>query len=353
MLAFRPAVAPPAAGGGPAPGASTPVSGSADTAVATASNPPVMGDQASAMGVAAQTAPGAGAGAGAAVAQAVAPVPAVRPRVQPASEGALAQTSTPLERPSAPPEVTLAAKPEEGRPAAPAMPMQEAPPEYDESDIPTSYDQDDDEQSFRGAPAAKKPEAGAGSAGSPAESLGAAAPGLSRVPQASSAPQPAAAPVPPEDSAPPRVLANPRVGGQRADSPLTLESLQPDDWVVLCAGLGLGGMTESLTVNLSLEGVQGKALRFHYTAQQQALLNEVQRERISKALCDYFAQSLEVEFECAPQQRETPHQFAQRQRELRQARAVEAIQQDPLVQDILKQFDAHIDIETVVPVEPN
>ena len=249
----------------------------------------------------------------------------------------------------------MTAKPTEARPAVPGMPpgaMQEAPPEYDESDIPSSYERDDEDASYRGAPAAKKSESGTGGAVAPAESVPAAAPGLS---SAGSLPSPVAVPVsaPLEDSAPPRVLANPLAGGQRGDSPLALESLQPDDWVVLCAGLGLGGMTESLTVNLSLESVQGKALRFHYTAQQQALLNEVQRERITRALCDYFAQALEVEFECAPQRRETPHQFAQRQRELRQARAVEAIQQDPLVQDILKQFDAHIDIETVVPVEPN
>jgi DNA polymerase-3 subunit gamma/tau len=140
---------------------------------------------------------------------------------------------------------------------------------------------------------------------------------------------------------------------QGAVAPLKLDGLRPQDWIRLCCGLGLGGMTESLAVNLSLEAVQGSCLRFHYTPQQQALLNDIQRERISKALCDYFAATLEVDFQCADQMCETPHQFAQRQRELRQARAVEAIEQDPLVQEILRQFDAHVDIDTVVPVEPN
>ncbi|UTW13625.1 DNA polymerase III subunit gamma/tau [Marinobacterium rhizophilum] len=275
---------------------------------------------------------------------------------EPVAEGIAPQASASLVTPV--PELGAQARgtvPERSQAApaaasgAAAMPvglMQEAPPEYDESDIPSGYDQDDD-SSFRRAPTAKKPESGAGGAASRAENTNSVTP---EPPRAAMAPQSRTLSAPVRDSVPPRVLVNPQ---PRGDSPLTLEALQPDDWVVLCASLGLGGMTESLTVNLSLEAVQGQTLRFHYTAQQQALLNEVQRERIGKALCDYFAVPLEVEFECAQQQRETPHQFAQRQRELRQARAVEAIQQDSLVQDIVKQFDAHIDIETVVPVEPN
>jgi DNA polymerase-3 subunit gamma/tau len=227
-------------------------------------------------------------------------------------------------------------------PAATVMP--EMPPEYDDSYLPVASD---DDQPDAGEVGAKKPEAaGAG----PAR-------------RADSPPWPADAPVaqPAEPSVAMAMPEATRATGklapdtalQGAVAPLKLDGLRPQDWIRLCCGLGLGGMTESLAVNLSLEAVQGSCLRFHYTPQQQALLNDIQRERISKALCDYFAATLEVDFQCADQMCETPHQFAQRQRELRQARAVEAIEQDPLVQEILRQFDAHVDIDTVVPVEPN
>ena len=254
-------------------------------------------------------------------------------------------------------------------PAATVMP--EMPPEYDDSYLPVASD---DDQPDAGEVGAKKPEAaGAG----PAR-------------RADSPPWPADAPV--ARSAEPSVATtvampvarvagpavpdrrDPGVAGIRAKppaaagstgklapdtalqgavEPLKLDGLRPEDWIRLCSGLGLGGMTESLAVNLSLESVQGGCLRFHYTQQQQALLNEIQRERISTALCDYFATTLEVDFRCAAQMCETPHQFAQRQRERRQARAVEAIEQDPVVQEILRQFDAHVDIDTVMPIEPN
>ncbi len=349
MLAFRPAGAPPPAAGTVAP----------DAVAMAAASPPASGS------------PEVSAGTGAGRAD-VKPVLQAGPQSQPrvpervveapvpsaSASSSMAGSAVPAapvvevkKRDATPDQRQSAPRESSGTSAVPSGAMQERPPEYDESDIPPGYDQDDDDPSPRGAPGPKKPESGAAGGRSPAASAHPAVPELS--PPLQPTPESGAVRTPVQDNVPPRVLANPSTGELRGDSSLTLDALQPDDWVTLCAGLGLGGMTESLTVNLSLEAVRGQTLRFHYTPQQQALLSEVQRERISKALCDYFAVSLEVEFECAQQQRETPHQFSQRQRELRQARAVEAIQQDPLVRDIVKQFDAHIDIETVIPVEPN
>jgi DNA polymerase-3 subunit gamma/tau len=363
MLAFRPADAP--AGPGP---------------VSSAAANAGVNSSASASAVAPPTAPVTDAQ--------VASVPAVRPAVRDAAgESVVARAeqvpAAPLvAAPAQAPEPPRAAAvdpvavpaPESSLQQAPAMPaavMPDGPPEYDESDIPGGYDQEDADLAFMGVAPPKKPESAAATRPQSA-ARGAAAPvaasgaGIARSESASlQAPRPAApqASVQPQSPSPsvpalPSVQvtpaqARPSVDAQEGGQLLALDSLEPDDWVVLCAGLGLGGMTESLAVNLSLESVQGQSLRFYYTAQQQALLNEIQRERITKALCDYFEMPLEVEFECAAQGRETPHQFAQRQRELRQARAVEAIEQDPLVQDILKQFDAQIEIDTVVPLEPN
>nr|WP_067288505.1 DNA polymerase III subunit gamma/tau [Marinobacterium profundum] len=302
-----------------------------------------------------------------------APVVAAAPAQVPAKATEHDATALPVAFPAA----TFAAAPvaPQRAPVMPAGVTQDGPPEYDESDIPGGYDQDDADRAFMGVAPPKKPEPAAaarpqsipradapvaasdatsGSGRSEPASLQA----RSAASESSGQPKPhspglspAVPPSPPVLVAP--MQARPSAEAQAGGRPLGLDSLKPDDWVALCTGLGLGGMTESLAVNLSLESVQGARLRFHYSMQQQALLNEIQRERITRALCDYFGLPLEVEFECAPQGRETPHQFAMRQRELRQARAVAAIEEDPLVQDILKQFDAHIDVDTVVPLEPN
>ncbi|WP_432698304.1 DNA polymerase III subunit gamma/tau [Marinobacterium sp. YM272] len=135
--------------------------------------------------------------------------------------------------------------------------------------------------------------------------------------------------------------------------PAELVQLTPEHWVALSAELGLTGMTDSLARSLSLEQVDGQALCFHYNAEQDALLNETQRSRIADALKARFGQALTVEYREAAQTRETPAQFAERRRAERKAEAIEALKADPVVQQILDQFGAHIDEESVTPVDPS
>ncbi|ANG62462.1 DNA polymerase III subunit gamma/tau [Marinobacterium aestuarii] len=369
MLAFRPADAP----AGPAPVSSAAANASSNASVNTgasaSASPPVADTDAQVTNArvanvqAAQPVRNAAREAVVSRAeQALAVAPVAAPALAP--EPVMTAAAAPVAAP-APAPVSESASQRVSAVSASARP--DGSPEYDESDIPGGYDQGDADLAFMGVAPPKKSESAAVARPQSAPQ-GAAAPvtasGAGTVsgadtgrsePASLQASRSAAAgsPVQPQSPSSSVPVSRPTQIAPVQARPLALDSLQADDWVALCTGLGLGGMTESLAVNLSLESVQGQNLRFHYTAQQQALLNEIQRERITKALRDYFAQPLEVEFECAAQGRETPHQFAQRQRELRQARAVAAIEQDPLVQDILQQFDAHIDIDTVVPLEPN
>ncbi|NVK43594.1 MAG: DNA polymerase III subunit gamma/tau [Oceanospirillaceae bacterium] len=263
------------------------------------------------------------------------PLPTEAPAVSPV-EPSPRPASTPESDPppwEVAPQAPLPASDE--RDDAPDLPP--APPEYDESDIP-AYDDDD-----AGEPVAKKsepaPRAPVIAAPEPAVAPTAAPVDKERASIASASPQGGAT-----------VLAADPVAGA---GPLALDQLQAGDWVRLCIGLGLSGMTASLVANLSLESVEGNVLHFHYTAQQEALLSETQRERIRQALCDYFGSAVEVEFKVGVQRRETPHQYQVRKREERLAQAVTAIEQDPLVQAVLSQFDASIDLESVIPVEPD
>ncbi|GGO80354.1 DNA polymerase III subunit gamma/tau [Marinobacterium nitratireducens] len=320
MLAFRPADAEP--GGAPALSASvTPEAKPAPVAQASA---PAAGLSKPAP-AAQQPAPDVGLSK---------PVPMHPPR-QPASEGraeAAPEVPAPAIPDSDPPPWELDSGP--GAQSVPDLPP--APPEYDEADIP-AYD----EGEAPGVAGGKKPE--------PPPSA-----------PVTEARRPDAVPGVPAAAAPPaQVETAPAPAGPAVDAPdpapqserLVLERLRAEDWVALCHGLGLSGMTASLVANLSLDSVQGGVLRFHYTAQQEALLSETQRDRIRQALRDYFDPSVEVEFEVGVQRFETPHQYQLRKRQERQAQAVRAIEQDPLVQAVLSQFDASIDLESVIPVE--
>ncbi len=131
----------------------------------------------------------------------------------------------------------------------------------------------------------------------------------------------------------------------------SLAELEPGHWVLLVDRLGLSGMTESLARALSLESCDGGQLRFHFTPEQEALFNETQRGRIKQALEQLFGTALQVDYVKAAQTRETPAQYMARKRAERQAQAVAAMRNDPLVQQIMAQFDAQIDEASVLPID--
>ena len=182
-----------------------------------------------------------------------------------------------------------------------------------------------------------------------------------------SAPRPEAVadrPAPP--GAEPGLLASPQVDpepkrevSQAADLPGQQKPAgEPEaggtatDWCELLPCLGLSGMTESLARNLSLEEKTSDRMRFHYTPEQEALLSEARRERIRAAIRARIGESVEIEFVQAAQTRETPAQRIERLKAERQAEAVSAIEQDPMVQTLIEHFGARIEVESVRPLDP-
>jgi len=222
-----------------------------------------------------------------------------------------------------------------------------------------------------GAPPPKKPEPLRGAAPAAGRQMAQAAPPVMEpaIPMAADFPMPPPEPAPPIEIRPSAKTAQPKVEGlpdaavyddpgkQHArdpdGSPLTLDALGSQDWVALKQHLGLTGMTESLAASVSLEHVGAGVLRFHYTQAQRAVLTEVHRERISGALEHYFNASLEVEFAEQKQTQETPFEYNQRKRAERLARAVADMKNDPVVQHLISQFDGRLELDTIIPIDPN
>lgn len=141
-----------------------------------------------------------------------------------------------------------------------------------------------------------------------------------------------------------------RVQGLAPDPVTELSALQLSHWLRLVEMLGLSGMTESLARSLSLEKIAGNQLILHYTREQDALLTEVHRGRITDALQSYFAEPLGVEFVLGEQMRETPQLYRQRRDAERRAAALAHLQADPKVQQILETFSAEIITDSVEPL---
>ena len=136
-----------------------------------------------------------------------------------------------------------------------------------------------------------------------------------------------------------------------APEPATsLAALQLPHWLRLVEALGLSGMTESLARSLSLESISGNKLALHYTREQEALLNDVHKARISEALQGYFAEPLAIEFVLGEQLQETPQLYRQRRDRERRAAALAHLQADPAVQQIIETFSAEILSDSVEPL---
>jgi len=163
----------------------------------------------------------------------------------------------------------------------------------------------------------------------------------------------------PEPTSTPAEQAEPLVSLQTpAPQPMILQdAVEPPGadnggWCELLPELGLNGMVESLARHLSLESSDPDRMLFHYTAEQDAMLNEDRRNRIRAAIHAVWGESLQIEFVQGPQTTETPAQRADRLRAERQAEAVRAVEADPLVQTLIEQFGARIESESIRPLDP-
>lgn len=268
--------------------------------------------------------------------------PAVEVPVVATASASVAPVSTRPDSAQAPAPVA----PEPVEQAAPSVSDSEPPP-WDDEPVPLdSYEEQDLKKSeadtAEAAPAAAQP------------SVAVASTTDDQAIQPSSEPEQANSSVYVEES----VLAKsePVTGHSSASSGLApepaaeLAALQLEHWLRLVEELGLSGMTESLARSLSLENISGNRLVLHYTPEQETLLGDVHRTRISEALQGYFAEPLEVEFVLGTQQRETPQLYRQRRERERVAAALAHLQSDEAVQQIIETFSAELIPGSVEPL---
>jgi len=130
-----------------------------------------------------------------------------------------------------------------------------------------------------------------------------------------------------------------------------VQELDVLQWVLLVDLIGISGMTYSIAANTSLESVNGNSLKFHYAAEQKALINEVHIERIREAIGQYFNTTVEVEFSLGDFGQETPSQYRHRKRAERLAEAVSAMENDSVVQTLIERFSGQLDVASIEPID--
>jgi DNA polymerase-3 subunit gamma/tau len=122
-------------------------------------------------------------------------------------------------------------------------------------------------------------------------------------------------------------------------------------WLELFPKLPISGLTASIGANCSLISVEGDAWLLHLDPAQSALFNATQLRRLNDALNQHHGRPIALSIELVRPEQETPAQAMSRRRFERQHEAEAAIQDDPLIKQMMQQFGATVRNDTIEPVE--
>jgi DNA polymerase III subunit gamma/tau len=174
---------------------------------------------------------------------------------------------------------------------------------------------------------------------------------------ASSLPQPATPKAPAAEVAMPDVNATDMAAGESSPTEpqtvnkITWEQLRPENWIQVYAGLKIGGVLQSTVSNCQLVGVEPGHVQFVLDEQNSTLYDESHRHRLSALLEDYFGLPVQAHIHLGAISGDTPASYLIRIRREQHQRAVASLQNDPVVQALMQQFDATLDEEQVVSVD--
>ncbi|PUA26584.1 MAG: DNA polymerase III subunit gamma/tau [Cellvibrio sp. 79] len=128
------------------------------------------------------------------------------------------------------------------------------------------------------------------------------------------------------------------------------EQAGPQDWTEIYLGLGVTGILQSTVANCQLIGRQGNAFQFVLDEKNSTLFDVSHEKRLADLLTDYFTEAIRVSIQLGTVTAETPALMAIRLREERQLQAIDAIKNDPIVQQLISQFGATLREDTIQPV---
>ncbi len=163
------------------------------------------------------------------------------------------------------------------------------------------------------------------------------------VPMAPAAPQPAVSEPAAADI--PATVREP-VAQSRPQPTATFDG----DWPTLVGRLKLGGMARMLAQHCELVSSSAGQFILEVPPAHKHLLDPTFVERLTAALQQEIAGIERVQMRIGAGSGNTPHEVVQREKAVRQAEAVAAIEQDPVVRACVELFDARIDEASIKPV---
>ncbi len=120
------------------------------------------------------------------------------------------------------------------------------------------------------------------------------------------------------------------------------------DWVAMAGGLGLSGMTKMLAQHCALKHFDGETIRFSVPPEHKHLMEKSYQDKLRAAVCEFFGRSVQIDFSIG--EGVTPARIERDQKQERQLEAVASIEQDPVVRNLVDNFDAKLIESSIKPI---
>ncbi|MFK7815067.1 MAG: DNA polymerase III subunit gamma/tau [Gammaproteobacteria bacterium] len=127
-------------------------------------------------------------------------------------------------------------------------------------------------------------------------------------------------------------------------------STNPKEWSKLIDQLGLQGVSYSLASNCSIESIEDEKIILHLSSQHEGIATKGAKQRLEKALQEYFGVQVNLNIDISSDAIETPAKQKDRAREKIQSQAEKTAESDEAVKALKSQFGAEIIAGTVKPI---
>lgn len=144
----------------------------------------------------------------------------------------------------------------------------------------------------------------------------------------------------------------------KIEAPFYLQEAKPvsdhspnEAWLALVNQLKLSGMTRMLAQYSEAKSFSESRIELYVAEMHKHLLEKSYQDRLRSQLEIHFGKPVEVIFSQGSITGVTSAALQDRDKLARQSKAVEAIESDPYVQELIEQFDARLNVSSIKPID--
>ncbi len=134
-----------------------------------------------------------------------------------------------------------------------------------------------------------------------------------------------------------------------SDQPIRLADFDAEHWISVYHQMNVRGIVQSTAANCVMVGRNENHVQFILDQEKTSLYDPSHGQRLGDLLSDYFSHPVRVDIQLAdiPNGMETPAQHDERRRRENHAKALQTLQNDPVVQTLQREFGAVLQEDTV------